>query len=85
MCGSDPELMRLEREEAKLWTDSRLDISTGMSWYFWEDGERIDSKEVALARDRSVKSAVRDGSGSTARAWAIARPRRPFEPGRRLG
>lgn len=84
MRGSDPDLMSSEREEVKLRTDSRLDISTGMRWYFWEDDERMDSKEVALSRDRSVKSAARDGSGSTARAWAIARPRRPFEPGKRL-
>src|ERR1700733_5315072 len=84
MRGRDRDSMRSEREEAKLRTDSRLDISTDMSWYFWEDCERMDSKEVALARDRRVKSAVREGSGSTARAWAIARPRWPFEPRRRL-
>jgi len=84
MRGTDPELMSAEREEAKLRTESRLDVSTGRSRYFWEDGERMDFKEIPLVRDRSVKSAVRDGSGSTARAWAIARPRRPFEPRRRL-
>src|ERR1700722_4595792 len=84
MRGTDPEWMSAEREEAKSRTEPRLDMSTGRSWYFWEDGERRDSKEIALVRDRSVKSAVRDESGSTARARAIARPRRPFEPGRRL-
>src|ERR1700744_6034297 len=84
MRGIYPELISSEREEAKLRTDSRLDISTDMSWYFWEDCERMDSKEVALARDRRVKSAVREGSGSATRAWAIARPRWPFEPRRQL-
>jgi hypothetical protein len=85
MRGTDPERMSAEREEAKLRTESRLDVSTGRSRYIWEDGERMDFKGVALVRDRSVKSAVRDGSGSTARAWAIARPRRPFEPRKMAG
>jgi hypothetical protein len=78
--GSDPELMSAESEEANSRTEVRLDISTVMKRYFCDECESVDSRDVALDRDRNAKSAVSVGSGSAARAWAIERPRRPFEP-----
>ena len=73
------------REEANSRIDARLDMSTDMNWYFWEDCDRVDSSIVDLDKDLSVKSAVSESSGFAASARAIARPRAPFAPTGWLG